>query len=168
MQGNFTLTAGEYAEGQLAWRRHLARARTRYGIPVLRIAGVLLLLGGAYLVISGGDVFWIVYDLLIGAFLVLYYGPGQTWKFKREFRRARTLHSEKTVDLSDEGVRTTSSLGQGIVKWGAFSRWAETRNLYLLSVPPRIFYILPKRAFSTSDQDAIRRLLEQKIGSGKP
>ena len=169
MQATFTYTPEEYADAQRAWRKNLAPARTRYGIRIIPAVGVILLLCGAYLLISGIDVFWSSYDLLIGAILVFCYcAPFQAWRFRREFRRTKSLQGEKTFEIDHDGVRQSSSYGNGILKWNAFSGYAETPSVWVLSMPPRTFYMIPKHAFASAEQEAVSQLLQQEIVRHNP
>ena len=67
------------------------------------------------------------------------------------------------MDITEEGLWTSSSYGEGKVKWETFSRYLETPHLFLLSVPPSLFHMVPKRALASGDLDGVRQLLEKKI-----
>ncbi|MHB8410431.1 MAG: YcxB family protein [Candidatus Acidiferrales bacterium] len=145
----------------------MASRAKRLFVPVILIIGILFLLGGVYGLFSRGDAVWTIFDFVYGGFVVTYYGPLRTWRFKRDFLKAKTLQGEKTAVLGEEKIYISGAFGESKINWTAFGRYAETPNLFVLFVPPRVFYMLPKRAFSQADQATIRQLLAQKIGTNK-
>jgi hypothetical protein len=167
IHAQFTYTSEEYAEAQRVYYQRMAPRGRRFFVRALIIVGILLLAVGVFLVVSHGDVVWTIFCLAYGGFVVMYYGPLGAWRFKRDFLRAKTLQGEKTAVVGEERVYISGAFGESKTNWTAFGRYAETPNLFVLFIPPRLFYMLPKRAFSEADQAAIRQLLEQKIGSGK-
>ncbi|MGH9865726.1 MAG: YcxB family protein [Candidatus Acidiferrales bacterium] len=168
IRAQFTHTPEDYAQGQRFWRKHMAPLWTRCGIYLAIALGIFLMIVGATLLWIHTDFPIAIFSVAYGVFVLLRYGPLQSLRFKREFRKAKTLHSEKTVQLDEEGLEMSSPDVGSKICWNLFGRHRETPDLFLLSIPPRQFYMLPKRAFSQTDQDAIRLLLEQKIGSRKP
>ena len=124
-------------------------------------------MGGVYGLFSRGDAVWTIFDFVYGGFVVIYYDPLRAWRFKRDFPKAKTLQGEKTAVLGEESIYISGAFGESKINWTAFGKYAETPNLFVLFIPPRVFYMLPKRALSPADQDAIRQLLAQKIGTKK-
>jgi hypothetical protein len=163
MQIRFTLTAEEYAEAQQYWQRRLAPRWTRMGSGfVFWVIGIIFILCGVLLLIASvwfGAILCIAYGLFLVAWRLFL----REFRFQREFRRSKTLQGEMTMDITEEGLWTSSSYGEGAAKWDTFSRYLETPHLFLLSVPPRLFYLIPKRAFVPGELDAVRQLLEEKI-----
>jgi hypothetical protein len=166
MQIKFTLTAEEYAEAQQYWQRRLAPRWTRMSSGfVFWVIGIIFILFGVLLLIASvwfGGILCTVY----GLFLVAWRGFLRNFRFQREFRRSKTLQGEMTMDISEEGLWTSSGYGEGKVEWDAFSRYLETPHLFLLSVPPRLFYMIPKRAFIAGNLEEPRQLFAQKIPKG--
>ena len=64
----------------------------------------------------------------------------------------------QTVDLTDEGVRHSSSRGEGIVYWSAILRFGETPRLYQLFVGDCAAILIPKRYIENEEDfsNAIR------------
>jgi len=167
IRAQFTYSPEDYAEGQRYWRKHMAPFFTRCGIYIAPALGIFLVLMGVILLWIPTDPPIAIFSVVYGAFVLLRYGPLQSFRFRREFRKAKTLHGEKTVELNEDGFSASSVGAASNVSWNLIGGQRETPNLFLLSVPPRLFYMFPKRAFSQTDQDAVRQLLAQKIGSSK-
>lgn len=168
IQVQFAYTFDDYAEGLRAWLKHLAPIGTRLMARAMIFSAAIVLLIGAILVYAGEDVGLTVFCFVYGAFLAVYYGLFAKARLKRRFRKAKNLHGEKVVELDDEQFAISGANGRATIYWHAFSHYVETPRLFVLSTVSPFFYMIPKRALSQPDQDAIRRLLEQKIGSGKP
>ncbi|MGH9727978.1 MAG: YcxB family protein [Candidatus Acidiferrales bacterium] len=168
IRAQFTYTPEDYAQGQRFWRKYMAPLWTRSVIYLAFTLGIFLMVVGAVLLWIHTDLPIAIFLVAYGVFILLRHGPLQSLRFKREFLKAKTLHSEKTVRIDEEGLGMSSSDAESKIHWNLFAQHRETPDLFLLSMPPRQFYMLPKRAFSQSDQDAIRLLLEQKIVLGKP
>ncbi|MHB8754763.1 MAG: YcxB family protein [Candidatus Acidiferrales bacterium] len=167
IRARFTYTPEEYAEAQRAYSRHMASCARRLFVPVILVIGILFLLGGVYRLFYRSDALWTIFDFVYGGFVVIYYGPLRAWRFKRDFLKAKTLQGEKTVVLNEESICISGAFGESKINWTAFGKYAETPNLFVLFTPPRVFYMLPKHAFSQAGQAAIRQLLAQKIGANK-
>ncbi|MHB8540817.1 MAG: YcxB family protein [Candidatus Acidiferrales bacterium] len=145
----------------------MASRAKRLFVPVVLIIGILFLLGGIYRLFYRSHAVWTIFDFVYGGFVVIYYGPLRAWRFRRDFLKAKTLQGEKTAMLDEEKICISGAFGESKINWTAFGKYAETPNLFVLFVPPRVFYMLPKRAFSQADQAAMRELLAQKIGTNK-
>jgi YcxB-like protein len=163
MQIKFTLTPDEYAEAQEYWQRQLSPSRwSQPHYSLIFWIGLILVLCGVLLLITS---LWLGGTLCLayGIFCLAWRGFLRDIRFRREFRRSKTLQGEITMDITEEGLRTSSAYGEGRIQWVTFARYLETPRLFLLSVPPRMFHMIPKRAFASGDLDAARQLLEKKI-----
>jgi len=167
MQARFTYTPEDYVEAQRAYQRHLASRGKRVFGAAIFIVGILFVVAGVYLVVSRGDMFPTIFCLVYGGFVVLYYGPLKAARFRRDFHKAKTLQGEKTAVVGGEGVYISGAFGESKLHWSAFARYSETPNLFVLFIPPRLFQMLPKRAFSNAGQDVMRQLLAQEVGTKK-
>jgi hypothetical protein len=59
-------------------------------------------------------------------------------------------------------IQTTNSDMK--IKWPAMIKFRETRNMFLVYASKRIFYLIPKRAFTDESQvKEFRALLDRKI-----
>ena len=66
--------------------------------------------------------------------------------------------------ISDAGIDASSSVAAMKFTWDAFTRYSETKNLFLVYPGARMFHIYPKRAFTPGDVDTFRGLLELHLG----
>jgi len=83
------------------------------------------------------------------------------------FKREASLKLKTTIVASEEGFETVNSRGKSTLNWSAFTRFTETRNIFMLYVQSRMFHLIPKRALSPEDVDRLRELLKRHI-STKP
>jgi hypothetical protein len=66
------------------------------------------------------------------------------------------------ADEEGFGMQTTNS--DTTIKWPALIKFRETRNLFLVYPSKRMFYLIPKRAFTDESQvKEFRELLDRKI-----
>jgi hypothetical protein len=81
------------------------------------------------------------------------------------FRRDNRLRDQFEAAISDSGIDVSSSTATSTYSWSAFTRYAETKNLFLVYQSPQAFNIFPKRSFSLREANEFRSLLDQKLGS---
>jgi len=74
------------------------------------------------------------------------------------------LRDEATAEISDSGLIGANSVSSSNSTWGAFTRYTESKNLFLVYRSEMLFNIVPKRAFAAGEEDAVRGLLEQHLG----
>jgi hypothetical protein len=129
---------------------------------IMLVAGGLCLLMGAVVAVAGPfstalpllllAVFWLGYPFV--------YIP---FKLRRDFRKHPNFARECQVHVDDDGLRSQSDVSSGETKWAAFVKFRETPNLFMLYLGGRMFKVIPKRAFSTSEVDEFRELLRRKL-----
>ena len=114
-------------------------ARTHYLIPALRFVTVAAALVGLG--------FALPYLL---AWNILRTSP----LFKGELRHV----------FNDTGVETVTSASQSRVDWSGFYRAVEIKDFVLLYMSSRVFYIVPKKSFSSPGQlEAFKSLLRKRM-----
>src|SRR5215472_7376500 len=145
MQIKFTLTAEEYVEAQLYWKRRLERRWIRRSSDLKVWAAAFILIVCGVLLLRGTVWFIGTFCVFLGLFLVAWRGS-ESFRLRREFRRSRMLQREISMDIHEEGLWTASSYSEGKTTWEAFSRYLETPHLFLLDIPPNLFCIIPKKA----------------------
>lgn len=69
-----------------------------------------------------------------------------------------------TLVISDDGIEVSISTAKTDYGWNGFTRYSETKNLFLVYQSKQVFNIFPKRAFAAGEADDFRKLLEQKLG----
>lgn len=85
-----------------------------------------------------------------------------SWFARKNYKKQAALHQDSEVEITDESLAGRSSIGTSEVKWNAFDRFIETKNLFVL-FRGVLFYIFPKRAFAAGDAEEFRALLNQKF-----
>jgi hypothetical protein len=98
---------------------------------------------------------WIGYRLVV---LPLWIG--------RDFRRHPNFVREQLLRIDEEGLHSKSEIGQSEKKWLAYTEHRETQNLFILHLGARLFEVIPKRAFSSTQLDEFRKLLRTKLPTG--
>jgi len=85
---------------------------------------------------------------------------------RQMFRRGGSpLRDEAQVEISDSGFVGVNSVTSSTSTWGAFTRYLESKNLFLVYRSEMFFTIVPKRAFAAGEEEAVRSLLEQHLGA---
>ena len=101
--------------------------------------------------------------LLVGGALTL----GPRLLFSYSYRRDKRLHDHFVVTFSDEGVEVAASTGNSTYAWKAFTRWRESKNLFILYQGPACLNIFPKSGFASGEVNAFRTFVQQKLGQGE-
>ena len=83
---------------------------------------------------------------------------------RRSFRETRGFNNTFTV-ISETGIDSSSPTGSTQSTWSAYTRYVESRNLFLLYRAPHVFSLLPKRAFAPGEEESFRGLLNAKLGA---
>ena len=82
---------------------------------------------------------------------------------KRDFRRHPNLAREYLLRIDEEGICFKCDVSQEEKSWSAFTKWGETRNVFLVYLGARLFDIIPKRAFSDPELNEFRKLLSRHL-----
>lgn len=138
------------------------RLKRTFGYYILLVLGSLSVLLGAFfayrvdfaegLIMLAVGSFWLGWPLVIRPLWV-----------RRDFRKHPNFSVAQVLKVSDEGLYCTSDIGEGTAKWSAFTKFQETRNLFMLQMGARMFRVIPKRALSTAEIDELRELLRRKL-----
>ncbi len=161
------------------FRRH--SARQRWGciasVVILVLAmvclfgmGIIALATGEREASSGffipGVVALIVTLGAIGWALVYIYVT-QPRKAAQEFERHERLRAEKSCRFDEEGITIKTPFGEDRLKWAIYQKVVDIEGHYLLLLANdrQLFFSVPKRAFSSDDQERMfRDLAKQRIG----
>ena len=99
-------------------------------------------------------VFWLSYPTL--------YWP---WKLRHDFKKHPNFSRQCTLQVDNDGLRSQNDMSSGETKWGAFVKFRETPNLFMVYFGGRLFKVIPKRAFSAAQLEEFRELLRSKLPS---
>jgi hypothetical protein len=109
---------------------------------------------------------WVTPLLLIGCgffFLIHHIVVGYSY-LERSSRESEQASQPTILNLTEEAVSYTTPLTSAEIKWGLFSRFRESPDLFLLYSGATLRLIIPKRAIEQSRVGEVRQLLEKHIG----
>lgn len=116
---------------------------------ILSIALILLVIFGP---LSG-----ITIAALAGSFIF-----AMGWRYiglpiisRRHYRKSKLLHEESSIELLEDGIRSTSSTGNGKLTWDKMLKWRQNKNCILIYLAPRLFAIIPKRIGSNGFDNSL-------------
>jgi len=141
------------------------RLKRTVGYYLLLVLGTLSVLIGSFvaykvdfgegLIMQLVGVFWLAWPVVIRSLWV-------RW----DFHKHPNFSVPQVLKVSDDGLYCVSDIAEGSAKWSAFTKFQETRNLFMLQMGARMFRVIPKRALSTSAIDELRELLGRKLSGG--
>ena len=150
----YTLSKKDFLEAQ--------RAHGRWASRFLPIFGGLLMLAGIFTLAQDpkhlGNA---LAGILIGAALAF----GQRILLSYRYQQDKRLHDRFSATFSEEGIEVSASTGSSKHEWKAFTRYIETKGLFLLYQGPMCMNIFPKACFGSGEADAFRNLVQQKLGN---
>lgn len=153
MRVTYQLTESDFLEAQ---SRH-----SGVWLKLLRIWGILLIAAALISATRYPQQYSnYVLPLLLGLFFLF----GLRMLARRSFRRDQRLKQHFEAVVSESGIAISSPTASTNNRWTAFSRYVESRNLFLLYQAPQVFNVLPKRAFAEGETEAFRALLQEKLG----
>ena len=152
----FQCTADDYVEAQRAHARRLLKYQ------LYLFAAISCTSFSAYEVVFS-RVDRVVFAPLVAAVCLLMPRLSFPWRIRQEFRKHPHLGLDAIVVAGEEGLQGRSDIGEGISKWAAFTKFRETQNLFMLYTGPRLFRMIPKRAFSRPQLHEFRELLRSKM-----
>lgn len=71
------------------------------------------------------------------------------------------------MTLGEHEVSRTWNGGSSVVAWKNYIYWMETKTQFLLCSSPISCAIIPKRALKGEEEEGLRALLTDKLGSGR-
>jgi YcxB-like protein len=155
MRVEYTLSERDFLEAQKAHSGRPSR---------------LLLVFGSLLMLAGFVTFLQDQKHIGNAFAALFIGAvlafGRRLLLSYSYRQDKRLHDRFVATVSDDGIEVSASTGDSKNKWEAFTRYVESKNLFVLYQGPTRLSIFPKSAFASGEDDAFRVLVQQKLGSG--
>jgi hypothetical protein len=69
---------------------------------------------------------------------------------------------ERRVSIDPNGITTVLPNGTEDMRWSVFQRVDELNSNFLLFYAPNSYYVLPKRVFTTENQEEFCSLLREK------
>ena len=130
------------------------------------VAISLLVLIAAMLVMGRGDRNILenlasLVGLMVMWILILWVSP--YFSARSQFRGSRTAQGPKTLEASATELTFRSEHGSSHLQWSCFVAWVEEKQVFALFTNPKVFVLLPKRAFTAEQIGEFRELLRQNI-----
>ena len=82
---------------------------------------------------------------------------------RSQFRGSPSASTPITFAAANDGLHFRSQKTDSKVDWSAYMNWVEEKTIFALFPHPRIFIIIPKRAFSVDQLVEFRELLRKKV-----
>jgi hypothetical protein len=141
------------------------------GVVFLGFVGLILLMTDDFsrLNILGTIVFSAIPASSIGVAVYMLHGPVGSWLAKRRvtkyFDASPIINQEKTIEFSNDGIRTTGSLSSSFIRWEGIVRVTESETDFIFFTGNERFgSYIPKRAFnSPNDLTSVQKLIRQSI-----
>ncbi|MEG4009861.1 YcxB family protein [Microcoleus sp. Pol11C1] len=120
---------------------------------------LFFLIGLLCIIINPAD--WTGYCLFVGG---IFYIPliklNQRYQLARLWKSQPNLREPTTLEFNEEGIIYKTFSVESNIKWQLYTKFRETKKLFMLYQFPHVFNILPKRAFMSNEQlDQFRELL---------
>ena len=164
----FRLTPEEFIDGQRLYIRSIAPTSERICHHVKVPLGALLILLSCAGIAIGQTAVIFFPGLAFGMYLILLrYGL-----FRRRLRKAYAkypnLQGEQRYEFSEEQIFSHAQYSNGNIGWELVTKYAESATLFIIQLAPRMFFVIPKRAFSDDAQlQTFRDLLVRKASAAK-
>ena len=82
---------------------------------------------------------------------------------RSQFRGSPSAKVPITLDVNDSGLQFHSQHGDSKVVWSAYVKWLEERTIFALFPTPKIYIVIPKRAFTVDQVSEFRELLREHV-----
>lgn len=108
------------------------------------------------------------FSIAIGLFLLLRNFPQlnlfHTRFINRTWKKIPALQESRKVEATETGLTLRSQSFSDFRKWEAYTRFAETKNFFLVYYAPKLCHPVLKRSFTNVEEiDRFREILKDKI-----
>jgi hypothetical protein len=166
MQVTYQLTPDDFYQGMLVWRSR--RKWQQWVRWIAYIAVILVLLMGVLLLLLNRNTdpgkvrSACVAILFAGVWLAVMWG-GPWLSLRRQFRNHPVSQSPMTLNTSEAGLEFHNPHVDSKVAWSAYVGWGEGKSVFVVMPQPRIFIVIPKRAFTEEQVGEFREMLRRNI-----
>jgi hypothetical protein len=150
----YTLTANDLVEAQRKHGGWWSKLEPVWGLCLFAAGLASLAMNRNGLPAAG-------FTTMLGLFFLF----GRTWLIRRAFRRDNRLQQPFETVVSDSGIDVSSASSSSQHTWSAFTRFVETKNLFLVYQAENLVNIIPKRAFLAGEEESFRALLSSRLGA---
>ena len=141
--------------------------------PIFKILGIFVSLLAlcsmvvAWIFIDDPGLFGVRIILSVAIiYLALYFIVFLPRKWNKIYLQQKSLQRSNALNIEENGIDYVSENGTGKIAWKDYLCWKENDYIILLYFSEVMFQIIPKRAFSSQEeQNRFVKLLNEKIGS---
>lgn len=168
MQVTYQLTPNDYRHALIAYRNSklFSKWATLFflGLAILMTVAELVML-----ILMHDQWLWKPIALTGGYAVVgsFFYWKTPSMSANRQFRNTPSVQNPITLDVSDSGLHYRSVNTDATVSWNSYIKWMQDEMVFALFPTPKIFIVIPKRAFSAEQVKAFSEILQQKIKTQK-
>jgi hypothetical protein len=162
MRLEFKYTFNDFVEANTTHSR-FNRIRTIVWIIVapLLVAGFILMAIDESSHVSSSSV---VSYLPVLIFFALMSPWGMRLIYYVRWKGQPSLHAAITYEVTDGSVVVTTDTSRSEMKWETFTRFRESKNLFMLYAGRSLFYMIPKRAFAgETEETEFRELAKRRV-----
>ena len=143
MEAEFQITKEDYVSAGLLNGEMNRKAKyIHYAIDaVFVILGFAMLYLGK-MIWAGGFIGAAIGGNLLPYALRSLYVP---WYLKRHYDKYKVVKKPVSISINDEGIKFSTSDGEGLLKWDEVHHWRENDSLILIYLAPKIYHMVPKR-----------------------
>lgn len=136
------------------------------------LTAVIVLISASFvwdvLTLPRQQVHWLVsFAPIAGVCLLIIYKVWLPWHARKIFRQQKALQELQEVEISSEGLMTTSSRGSWKMKWVEFHKYKIGSDLILVYLSDAAFHAFPKRFFSEEEYALFQSYLATSLGKPK-
>lgn len=142
---------------------HEAQFRKPSAIPVLLFGAMLFTALAIFRLLHGQPLQGFIRGLVaVAALMPILLRMYQRWSMGHSFREAR-FGGDGRMMCNDQGVEIEDEMEHQEIKWGAFTRFQETDNLFILHKGGGRVQVIPKRCFTENQVDEFRTVLTKNV-----
>lgn len=143
METEFQITQDDYvAAGILNGEMTHKSKYIHYAIDVVLLVLGVIAIYTDNILWAGGLIGAAIGGNLLPYVLRCFYVP---WYLKRHYQKYKAIRNPVCILLLDEGVKFSSSSGEGLLKWEEMHHWRENSSFILIYLAPKIYHMIPKR-----------------------
>lgn len=159
----YNITLDDYIEANYAYKK--TSKLSNYGYLIFGILGVLFgLIGLTGIILTNFHYIYSYCVFFLGLFLIMETTLLYRIKLKKIWKREPSIRKPLFVTISEDKLIFKSPNSQTINSWEVYTKFIETKNLFLIFQQRNTFSVIPKRAFeNTNVANNFRNLLKKKL-----
>ena len=90
------------------------------------------------------------------------------WQSRKMYKHHKILHKPREYEFTEHSFNSHSEYGNTTVPWVDFYKWRENKKMFLVYQTHNAPHIIPKRIFTTSEEEqTLRTILTNALGKAK-